>query len=416
MSESRTNETKIMKMGKMIKMGSEIDTLIERIDFGQLNSDRLDRLQSVMRQEGIPACIFFHPANIRYATGASVMDVHTLSASERYCVVPASGDTVLYEWDGAIGRSKKLVKDVRPALWWQYQGRGGDGLVSQFASEIKCVLQAMGVSGSDPVGIDRPDTLALFALQDVGINLVSSSKVTDRAREIKTPEEVNLLRVNGKIGYEMLAEFEQAIRPGIREFELLAVLSDSLLKRRGIVVFTRLVAAGKNANPWGSEASDKAIKDGELVALDTDANGYEGYVIDVSRTFLCGSKPSSEQKEAYRVAYDYLAAMRDAVRPGISYAEFARAVPPVPEEFAEQGYDCMVHGAGLQNEGPVIHTPASGENPEDVFLQENMVMCLEAYAGRVGGTCGVKLEDQILVGRSGAEVLVDYPYDKLLLA
>ena len=190
---------------------------------------------------------------------------------------------------------------------------------------------------------------------------------------------------------------------------------DLLLRRRGIVVFTRLVASGENTNPWGAEASDKAIKEGDLVALDTDANGYEGYVIDVSRTFLCGDQPTQEQKEAYHVAHDFITAMRDAVRLGISYAEFARSVPPVPEEYAIQGYGCMVHGAGLQNEGPVIHNPRSGENPEDEYLQQSMVMCLEAYVGRVGGTCGVKLEDQVLVGPGGAEVLIDYPFDHRLL-
>ena len=214
----------------------------------------------------------------------------------------------------------------------------------------------------------------------------------------------------------MLAAFEGAIRPGIREFELLAVLSDALLRRRGIVVFTRLVSSGQNTNPWGAEASDKAVQAGDLVALDTDANGYEGYVIDVSRTFLCGSEPTAEQKEVYRVAYDHIMAMRDAVRPGLSYAAFANAVPPLPDCYLAQSYDCMVHGAGLQNEGPVLYNPGQGENPEDEHLQENMVMCLEVYVGRVGGTCGVKLEDQVLVGQSGAEGLVDYPYDELLLA
>ena len=91
-------------------------------------------------------------------------------------------------------------------------------------------------------------------------------------------------------------------------------------------------------------------------------------------------------------------------------------MPALPDEFAAQAYGCMVHGAGLQNEGPVIHNPGGGDNPEDEYLQENMVMCLEVYVGRVGGTCGVKLEDQVLVGKSGAEILVDYPYDKLLLS
>lgn len=389
--------------------------LINEINYDQLNSDRLVRLQAAMRQEAVPACLFFHPANIRYATGTAVMDVHTLGASERYCLVPANGEPILFEWDESLDRSRKLVKDVRSALWWQYQGKRGDVLIAQFVSEIRDALNELGLGKRDPVAIDRADSLAVFALHDAGINLISASKVTDRAREIKTPWEVALMRINGRIGCEMLAEFENAIRPGIREFELLAVLSDSLLRRRGVVVFTRLVSSGQNTNPWGNEASDKIVQSGDLVALDTDANGYEGYVIDVSRTFLCGSKPTTEQKELYRVAYDYISAMRESVRPGLSYAEFARSVPALPDEYAEQSYGCMVHGAGLQNEGPVLHNPGGGDNPEDEYLQENMVLCLEAYVGRVGGTCGVKLEDQVLVGKSGAEILVDYPYDKALL-
>ena len=84
--------------------------------------------------------------------------------------------------------------------------------------------------------------------------------------------------------------------------------------------------------------------------------------------------------------------------------------------YLEQSYDCLLHGAGLQNEGPVIHSLGQGENPEDELLQENMVLCLETYVGRVGGSCGVKLEDQVLVTESGAEVLVDYPFDAALLA
>ena len=384
-------------------------------DVNELVSGRLHRLQSTMQEQGLPACLFFLPANIRYATGCAIMDVHCLGATERYCLVPSAGEPILYEWDAAVVQSGNLVKEVRPAVWWQYQGQRGDTLIAQFVAEIKGALSEMGVNNRDPVGVDRVDPLAVFALQQAGVNLVSSSKVVDRAREVKTPEEVTLLRINGEISCEVLEEFENAIRPGIREFELFAVLSDSLLRRRGIAVFTRLVSAGQNTNPWGTEAGDYAVQDGDLVALDTDAFGYEGYVIDVSRTFLCGSEPTSEQKELYRVAYDQVIGMRECVRPGVFYSEFGRSVPTLPEEYVPQAYDCMVHGAGLMNEGPVIHRPGRIANPGDEYLQENMVLCLEAYVGRVGGSCGVKLEEQVLVGKAGAEVLVDYPYDELLL-
>ena len=299
--------------------------------FERLVTQRRDRLQATMSSQNMSACLLFHPANIRYATGTSVMEVHTLGATERYCLMPASGEPILFEWEMAVEHSKALVDDVRPALWWQYQGEQGDILAGRFADEIKVALRDQGVDLSDPIGIDRADAIAVLALQAAGITLVSASKVTDRARLIKTPEEVALLRINGEIGCAMLAEFEQAIQPGVREYELLATLSDALMRRQGTVVFTRLVSSGGRTNPWGQEASDKVVEVGDLVALDTDANGYEGYVIDVSRTFLCSDSPTDEQRTLFRVAHDRIMAMREAVRPGLSYADYARAVPLMPD-------------------------------------------------------------------------------------
>src|SRR4029077_16915286 len=129
-------------------------------------------------------------------------------------------------------------------------------------------------------------------------------------------------------------EFEGAIRPGIREYELLAVLSDALIRHHGEALFTRLVSSGTNTNPWLTEATDRVVMPGDLVGVDTDANGYEGYVIDISRTFLCGDTPSPEKKEASRVAYDCVNGMLDLVRPGMSFAEFAAKAPRLPAAYA----------------------------------------------------------------------------------
>jgi Xaa-Pro aminopeptidase len=106
--------------------------------------------------------------------------------------------------------------------------------------------------------------------------------------------------------------------------------------------------------------------------------------------------------------------MREAIKTRRSYAEFASMIPPIPKEFRSQAYECVVHGAGLMNEGPVIYQPWNDNNPHDKFLEENMVLCLEAYVGRDGGPCGVKLEDQVLVTEDGGEILVDYPFDERL--
>ena len=44
------------------------------VDMPGLRAERLARLQAAMRDAGVPACLFFHPANIRYSTGTSVME------------------------------------------------------------------------------------------------------------------------------------------------------------------------------------------------------------------------------------------------------------------------------------------------------------------------------------------------------
>jgi len=392
---------------------------LSEIDFAELRRGRLARLQAMMKRHGLPVCLLYGTANIRYATGVDVMGVWTAGTFARYCVVPAEGAPVLFEYKGSLHVSQKLVRDVRPAFTWQFGGTESAAKAREWARSIRAVLRELGLEG-EPLAVDRLDTIGFLALQAEGIRLVDSSPATVDAREVKTPEEIQLMILNGGIGDAMLAEFEAAIRPGIREYELLAVLSDALLRRHGEFLFTRLVSSGTNTNPWLTEAHDKIVQPGDLVGVDTDANGYEGYVIDVSRTFLCGDTPTPAQREAYRVAYDAVTGMRAELRPGLSFAQFAARAPRLPEPYRAQRYPTMAHQAGLEDEGPGIPYVDDDRGPRRILpdreIKPGMVLCLECYAGRSGAPFGVKLEDQVLVTEGGAELLCTYPYDAKLLA
>jgi Xaa-Pro aminopeptidase len=112
--------------------------------------------------------------------------------------------------------------------------------------------------------------------------------------------------------------------------------------------------------------------------------------------------------------------MFDLVRPGMTFEEFAHKAPRLPEAYAAQRYPAMAHQAGLEDEGPSIPYPDDDRGPRRILpqreLKENMVLCLECYAGKVGAPFGVKLEDQVLVTRTGAQLICTYPYDAALLA
>jgi Xaa-Pro aminopeptidase len=392
---------------------------LSEINFEALRLGRRARLQAMMKRHGLPVALLYGTANIRYATGVDVMGVWTAGTFARYCVLPTEGEPILFEYKGSVHVAQKLVRDARPAYTWQFTGHESAGKAREWARSIRAVLAELDLE-REPLAVDRLDTPGFLALQAEGLRIVDVGPATVDAREVKTPEEIEIFKVNGGIGDAMLAEFETAIRPGIREYELLAVLSDALLRRHGEFLFTRLVASGTNTNPWLTEAHDKIVMPGDLVGVDTDANGYEGYVIDISRTFLCGDAPLPEQREAYRVAYDCVMGMLELVRPGMTFAEFAAKAPRLPEAYAAQRYPTMVHQAGLEDEGPGIPYPDDHRGPRRVMpereIKQNMVLCLECYAGKVGAPFGVKLEDQVVVTAGGAELLCTYPYDAKLLA
>ena len=95
---------------------------LSEIDFGALRAGRLARLQATMKRYQLPVCLFYGTANIRYATGVDVMGVWTAGTFARYCVVPAEGAPVLFEYKGSVHVAQKLVQDVRPAFTWQFGG------------------------------------------------------------------------------------------------------------------------------------------------------------------------------------------------------------------------------------------------------------------------------------------------------
>ena len=391
---------------------------LSEIDFKQLRSGRLERLQNKMQQHQIPVCLFYNPGNIRYATGTEVMGVWTATTLARYALVPAEANPVMFEYNNSMHVSQKILDDVRPARSWQYGSTEGLDRARTWAASIKDTMAELGCAG-EPLAVDKLDGYGFMALTEAGIPISDPSPATVDAREVKTPEEVQLMIHNGTIGDAVLADFEAAIRPGVREYELMAVVNESLFRNHGEFMFTRLIASGTNTNPWMSEAHDKIVQPGDLVGFDTDANGYEGYVFDISRTFLCGDEASAGQKEAYRIAYDCVNGMRESMQPGMTFEEFALQAPQVPDAYKAGRYGGMAHQAGLEDEGPGISYPDDSRFTKkkqfNRVLQENMVWCLECYAGKDGAPYGVKLEDQILLTKDGARPLSTYHFDAKLL-
>jgi Xaa-Pro aminopeptidase len=387
------------------------------VDLASLRRDRLGKVQREMAARDIGALVLTDIVNIRYCTGVAVMPLWTAVNIAHYVVVPAIGDPVIFEYGGAEFRQRAFWPDVRPSMFWQARVTDSDspGKAAAWAAQIHGVLAERGLA-DERIGIDTLDFNGYAALQAERLRLTDADRAISAARIIKLPAEVELMRRSCQVAEAALHEMEDAIRPGIRENELLAVFWHGILARGGEHCFTRLLVSGPKTNPWFHEADDRQVEPGDLVAIDTDTIGPEGYVADFSRTFLCGERANPAQQEAYRVAHDFVRGCCETIRPGLAFSEFVARCPPIPPAYRDQAYGVIVHGIGVDDESPNIPLPGDPytEMPDGEF-RENMVLAVECYAGKVGARDGVKLEDEVWVTANGPVVLSDYPYDSRLL-
>ena len=282
---------------------SAIDSI--PVDGARLRAGRLTRLQAAMAARGVEACLLFNDPNIRYATGTSAMPIWSNTTFVRCALVPAEGRPILFDYPNAVHlfRDAGGGLDVRPMTAWEFYD-DADARAAAFARQVADALRERGAT-SRRLAVDRLGTPGYLALAREGLTLIDSAPATTAARAVKTPEEVELLFYNGNIVVEMLGNLERAIAPGIRERELLAILAETLLRRGGEHLATSTVCSGPNTNPWRAEATARALEAGDLVYVDTDAVGVEGYFFCVSRAFLCGASqrpplPRSESSTARR--------------------------------------------------------------------------------------------------------------------
>jgi Xaa-Pro aminopeptidase len=366
-----------------------------------------------MRAQGVEACLLFNDPNIRYAVGASAMPIWSNTTFVRCVLVPAGGRPILFDYPNAVHLFRGLEAEVRPMHAWEFYD-DTESRARTFARDVVAAMRDLGVSSR--LAVDRLGTPGFLALQREGVTFIDSAPVTTGARAVKTPEELALFDLNAGIVMEMLGRFEAALAPGVRECELLAILAETLLRRGGEHLATSTVCSGPNTNPWRAEATARKLEEGDLVYVDTDAVGIEGYFFCVSRTFLCGeTAPTAAQREVYRVACDWLHALRDRIRPGLTCRGLAETAPKLPAKYMPQRYEVMIHGIGLEEESPSVAYPEDPQPNGNRVIAENMVLVAELYCGELGEREGVKLGDQLVVTSDGVRDLVPYPYSEILL-
>jgi len=333
--------------------------------------------------------------------------------------VPLDGPVILFEYPGSAHVSTWLetIDHARTSkVVWSSVNSRDTRSAQPFAKEIADLVREYG-DGLDKVGMDRCFHLLALALEEAGLEVADCNQHILHTRRLKTHDEIACLALSMAAAEAAVADVEAAIRPGRTETDLFARMYHSVIAGGGEFIETRLLSSGPRTNPWFNEASSRAIRPGELVALDTDTIGCNGYYSDFSRTFFCGpGRPSARQKTLYRMAYEQVQHNISILEPGMAYREVAENAWTIPERYYDRRYPSIIHGVGMHGETPMIaHKGDFDAYSGDGVLEPGMVVSVESYIGEPGGTEGVKLEDEVLITDDGVAMISNYPYDEALL-
>jgi len=393
----------------------------ERVDFRRLHTYRLGRAQQAIANAGLGAVLVFDMNNIRYLTSTTIGE-WARDKVARFALLTRGGDPILWDF-GSAAKAHRLhapwlkPENSRAGMTGLRGSVAPDvGLSDDVARTVKEIMREQGVA-VEPLGVDIAEMPMVFALQNCGIKVVDGQQAMLDARQIKSLDEVTLLSMSAALVDGVYQTIYEALKPGIRENEIVAIANKRLYDMGSDDVEAINAVSGERCSPHPHVFSDRLIRPGDQAFFDI-IQSYNGYRTCYYRTFNVG-RATQSQRDAYKKAREWIDVGIDMVKPGLTTDKIANAWPRA-QEF---GFDSEMEAFGLQfghglglalHERPIISRLNSLEHPFE--LKEGMVFALETYCPADDGHSAARIEEEVVVTATGHEVITLFPAEELVIA
>jgi Xaa-Pro aminopeptidase len=237
-----------------------------------------------------------------------------------------------------------------------------------------------------------------------GIQWKATTDLIESIREVKSVEELGVMRQAARLASEVIAEAPEFVRPGVAELEVAAEV-EYRLRRKGAsgASFETIVASGPRSALPHARPTEKLLQKNELVVLDLGAI-LRHYCSDLTRTVFLGRAPA-RIRHWYTAVEQAQKAAHDALRAGVTAGSVDRAARRLLHQHGLGSY--FVHGTG-HGLGIEIHErPRVGRGQKQRMRAGNVVTLEPGIY--VEGVGGIRIEDEVAVHAGGTEVLTTAP-------
>ena len=384
-----------------------------------VDETKLNRVRALMKDQDLTALVVRAPDNLVYLTNYWCMKGYDAAVFPRegeptlIALEPQLADAERNSWTKDLRLFKGYHEsDARPP---QYRALdlALNVLKERDLGEKVAIELNMGTQSADRmVGEPTMPTQMYFdAFGEVAGRVVDATPLLNEARAIKTPQEIERMRLANELAALAMDYTREHIRTGMKESEVGGMYESFVhgvgVGYKGKVEMARaftLVWSGKGIATF-TATGDRSIQKNEPTLLEIWVC-VDGYWTDLTKN-VC---PGDLTPEYHKLLDLLLSVFNEAIayaRDGASFPDLDRLIRA---RIAEGGYPGqpshpICHGVGARaHEFPYAHQAGTGT------IKKGMVLAIEPGIYWPGGG-GLRLEDDFLITDKGSEKLCSYPDD-----
>jgi Xaa-Pro dipeptidase len=359
---------------------------------------RLARAKQMMQAAGIGAVLVESGPSLDYYTGVQWWRSERLTGA----VIPAQGDPIIVTPFFESPSIKEMLQVPAEVRTWN-EDEEPLKLVADF-------LRERGVASS-PIAFEETDRFFIedrLKKQLPGVQIVNGNPIVRAQRLIKSPAELALMQAANDILLVSLRYAGERTRAGMTGSDIDAMIAAAQKQLGGSYDGGLLLIGEASAYPHGSK-QPHVVAPGDIILMDCTSSVH-GYQADITRTFVFGAAPTTEQRKLWDQVHRGQQIAIETAKVGLT----AGAV----DDAVRQAYESWGFGPGYRLPG-LSHRTGHGigmEVHEPVYLVHGEMtplapgMCFSDEPGLyIPGKFGVRLEDCWHMTESGPKFFTQPP-------
>lgn len=367
-----------------------------------MDQEIISRLTERIAGEKLDAIVAISPENVTYVSGFVVPSQSLMRWRHAAVILTADGrvSMVAIDMEATTVKAHAGIDDLR--IYREFT----DDPMEQLADALTDLGLGRARVGVELEFLPAKGFATLHKLLP-GLEWVAADAVFNKARQIKTPGELALLRSLSKLTDRAIGDTLRSAKAGMSEMELAGTLLTALFAGGAESYKLMIIASGERSQFPNVGPTERRLQHGDLIRMEIFGQ-KNGYLTGVCRTAVVGDA-TPEQYKIWSNLIECKYLVMDLIKPGASCPEIYRKFLQLFGELGFEPISFVAHGIGLH----LHEEPYMGRYGNEL-VEAGMVGAFEPLV-YIPGRFGMQNKDMFCVSETGCELLSNVtPTDKLL--